>query len=422
MKGYRKACFGVLIIIIIGMIACVFGFGFIGTPSVDLVLLNEIAHEADSSWDNLQSLGEEDFGCDFLIAGSDGRVLYSSADVGIESYNEAVLEDYSHFAIRHDGRITGEVFLIGSKYDDLRKAVNMAILVMALMFICLFAVLFLFGKYVKRSIVTPFEELKDYAGEIAMGNLDVKLNRSEENMFGDFTESFDIMREELKDSRKREAELRRREKELVAELSHDLKTPITGIKLTSELLEAKLSDEYAREKIRTIYQKADQIDAMVNDLFAATLDDLGEIKVNISDTEAGRIPDMVKKADDLNLCTQMEIPECLLSIDPRRMEQVISNLLNNSYKYANTKIEVHYKITGGYLEMTFRDFGPGVNEDEIHLITNKYFRGSSEDVAASEGSGLGLYISRMLIERMNGELLCRIADPGLEVRILIPLA
>ena len=156
-----------------------------------------------------------------------------------------------------------------------------------------------FGMYVTKRIYRPFRELNDFAGRVAEGKLDEPLSMDRNNMFGAFSESFDIMREELRSSRMREADLQKREKELVASLSHDLKTPITGIKVTCELLTAKYHAsagmEDLKEKLTNIYKKADQIDVMVNDLFSATLEELGEFKVNCSDESSKILTDILIK-------------------------------------------------------------------------------------------------------------------------------
>ena len=247
-----------------------------------------------------------------------------------------------------------------------------------------------------------------------------------DNLFGAFSESFDIMREELAQSRRREIELQKKERELVASLSHDLKTPITGIKLTTELLKAKTSpdDENAdlTEKLDSIYKKADQIDILVNDLFSSTLEDLGEFKVTVSDEEALILDEIVKKYDDRGLSVSTPIPEVLIRVDRRRMSQVIGNIISNSYKYAGTQINIVYKLVDEFLEMRICDHGPGVPEEELSLITNKFYRGKQWVESGEDGSGLGLYIARMLMEKMDGELLPMNTGDGFDITLLIPLS
>jgi signal transduction histidine kinase len=269
--------------------------------------------------------------------------------------------------------------------------------------------------------------MKDFASSVAMGNLNEPLLMDKENLFGSFTESFDIMREELSQSKKREIELQRREKELIASLRHDLKTPITGIKLTSELLKAKLSknsdgqEEDTIRKLDNIYNKADQIDVLVSDLFTASLDDLGEFKVNTQDEESRIIKDIVVKFDDKNLVSQSDIPDVVINIDQNRMSQVIGNIITNSYKYAGTKIDISYELIEGFLQMVIRDFGPGVPQDELSLVANKFYRGKSWRESDQSGNGLGLYIANTLMLKMNGELIPESRD-GFIVTLLIPLS
>ncbi len=110
--------------------------------------------------------------------------------------------------------------------------------------------------------------------------------------------------------------------------------------------------------------------------------------------------------------------------DINRMNQVIGNIITNSYKYADTKIEVDYSVIDDYLEMKIRDFGPGISEEELPAVTNKFYRGKNAEEKQKEGSGLGLYISKSLMEKMDGELICERADEsgGFSVKLLIQLS
>ena len=104
------------------------------------------------------------------------------------------------------------------------------------------------------------------------------------------------------------------------------------------------------------------------------------------------------------------------------MSQVIGNIISNSYKYAGTKIDVEYGVKEKYLEMSIKDYGSGVSRDELELITNKFYRGKNAEESQKEGSGLGLYISKSLMSKMNGELICDSDDEGFSVTVLIPVS
>lgn len=421
MKRYNR------VLIIIGLIfalclgLCLYIMADTKAKQVDMVRINDLVQSARENWNRPEALAEQDFGIDYLIMDKQGKVIFQTADHDIQSINDAIARNYSHVSVLSGDTVLGEaIILTGSQQQiEMRQKISITLLGT---FTAILVAMILYGVYVRKNIIKPFENMQEFANEVAAGNLDITLKRDEDNMFGAFTESFDIMREELASAKRREAILKKKEKELIAQLSHDLKTPITGIKLTSELLKVKVTDEYALEKIENIYQKADQIDALVSDLFASTLDELGQMQVKVRDEEAKVLADIVKRHDDKGLVSQEFIPECLISIDARRMGQIIANVISNSYKYANTKIDITYSIIEGYLQMDIRDHGPGVSEEEIHLVTNMFYRGKSEEVSMQEGSGLGLYISRSLIEMMYGEIICSCADPGFRVSLLIPLS
>ena len=391
----------------------------------EILQLNSIAKDAEQHWANLQEL-DQDYGTDFVILDQNGRILYDS-DTNIAKDHLSIEKDiklrYPYAYVTRNDRILGSVILIDNQQR--RQMFNLLLLV-GLLGILILAGALLFGLYVRKRVIVPFQNLRDFAGNIAEGKLDQPLAMNRDNLFGAFSESFDIMREELAQSRRREIELQKKERELVASLSHDLKTPITGIKLTTELLKAKTSpdDENAdlTEKLDSIYKKADQIDILVNDLFSSTLEDLGEFKVTVSDEEALILDEIVKKYDDRGLSVSTPIPEVLIRVDRRRMSQVIGNIISNSYKYAGTQINIVYKLVDEFLEMRICDHGPGVPEEELSLITNKFYRGKQWVESGEDGSGLGLYIARMLMEKMDGELLPMNTGDGFDITLLIPLS
>lgn len=241
----------------------------------------------------------------------------------------------------------------------------------------------------------------------------------------------DIMREELKSSRQREIELQRREREMVASLSHDLKTPVTGIKLSTELMLAKLAKEDGSikeeersditEKLGNVYKKADEIENLVSNLLSVSLDNLGETKVNIHEEKSSILVEIVAKYDDREKVTSDVVPDCVISIDVNAISRVIGNIISNSYKYAGTDISVKYDFADNFLSMTIKDSGPGVCDDELPLVTNKFYRGKAQLESNADGNGLGLYIARTLMEAMGGELLTK-SRGGFAVTLLIPLS
>jgi signal transduction histidine kinase len=193
---------------------------------------------------------------------------------------------------------------------------------------------------IDRRILAPFRSLQSFAQAIAAGNLDMPLAQDQAGSFGAFTESFDLMRQELAQARESERQANRSKKELVASLSHDIKTPVASIKAVAELMAATVVVDRTQRQLATISGKADQIDALVTNLFKATLEELEALPVKpegIASTFPGKL---IADADYDDRANVGAIPECLVTADPMRLAQVLNNVFENSYKYADTAIEV----------------------------------------------------------------------------------
>ena len=407
----------------------------IARDNTDTVLLNDIAKTVEDDMTSLEQLDGRDFGCEFVIVNDANKILYASSGdtdkYGDLSVQNAIKNRYPYQYILTNGSISGCVIMItdtAKEYNEIRNRLFAVLGILSLVFV-IGAVIVI--TYFNQNIITPFRQMRNFAGSIAGGNLDEPLTIDRNNVFGVFSESFDIMREELKNSRQREIELQRREREMVASLSHDLKTPVTGIKLSTELMLAKLAkgegSTYEKErsdiseKLGNVYKKADEIEHLVSNLLSVSLDNLGETKVNVREEKSCILEEIVAKFDDREKVTSDEVPDCVISIDLNAISRVIGNIISNSYKYAGTDITVKYAFVDNFLSMTIKDSGPGVSDDELPLITNKFYRGKAQLESNADGNGLGLYIARTLMEAMGGELLME-SEGGFAVTLLISLS
>ncbi|MCR4937774.1 MAG: HAMP domain-containing histidine kinase [Lachnospiraceae bacterium] len=270
----------------------------------------------------------------------------------------------------------------------------------------------------------PIIELQDFAAEIAKGNLDVPLPMRRYNSFVEFTESFDIMREELKASKQREIEADNAKRQLMAELSHDLKTPVATIRATCEVLQMQIAmakkkeegtvSEYIKgleEKIGYITNKAEVINELMQTVLHAAIDDLKEVTIKPVEAESMVIEDLFMSLTEYGkIVLDDHIPECLVYMDKLRMEQVIDNIVGNSYKYAGTDIHVSFDETDDipgpdgknqrFIKVIIRDEGPGVPEDDLPMIVEKYYRGGNSK--EKSGYGLGMYLVNLYMERQGG--------------------
>ena len=314
-----------------------------------------------------------------------------------------------------EGEVVGAVAFLNDDADRLAAATRRSLAVLVATGVLLALVTGGFALHQTRTIVRPFRELEGFASRVAQGDLDLPLPMDEEHRFGAFTESFDLMREQLAAARAAERAADLSKKELVASLSHDVLTPVASIKVIAELHEAKHGPT---SEMTTILGKADQIQLLVTNLFSATLEDLQRLRVEVIDVPSPQIAAMMKEADYLGKLTSVTVPDCVVRADPLRLRQVIDNLLGNSYKYAGTSIDMSSCFEAGFLVLRLSDHGPGVADGELGLLTRKYFRGA--DVAGQPGSGLGLYLSAHFLHEMGGSLAFE-SPPGFTAIIRLAL-
>lgn len=386
----------------------------------DVVLQNDISETIRENMQDLDIMKERFPDTEILVFDTDGFCIYPEGKnitlTEARNNGDLCLSVTDHDKFLATAAIPDPTF---SAYNRSFARLSVAAVILLMIMVTAAAAFYL---YISRNILKPFRKMKEFAGRIAAGDLDSPLEMERSNLFGVFTESFDIMREELRASKARETELKRKEKELVAELSHDLKTPITGIDTICDVLHLKVQDPYVLGKVEGIQKKTQQMELLVSDLLTAALDDLGEMTVNCTDENAAVLHDIIRAADTRSLVHESIIPECLLRIDVKRIQQVIGNIIGNSYKYAGTSIDVDYQLNGDYLKMSITDHGKGVPADELDLIMNKFYRGRDIKDSDIDGSGLGLYIASTLMEKMNGELVCSSKGEGLTVTLMILLS
>lgn len=422
MKPLKIAKWIMGMIFIIGLIQAFYILQKPVDTEINIVEMNRIVKEGEAHWEQLERLKEQSFAYSFVIFNMNGKPIFQYGDYAADSIYEATKEHLALLPITRKDKLLGTVSFDTSYTSQVMSLQRKLMWLIFIIFIVEGIGFLIVICYIQKSILKPFEKMKKFAGYIAGGDLDIPLEMDGNNVFGSFTESFDVMREELKKAKQQEYLANESKKELVATLSHDIKTPVTSIKLMSELLLAKIQDEQIKGKLQGIYNKAEQINSLITDMFHATLEELGELKVETKDEYATKLIEYLRSADYYNLMTLSELPECMICIDPLRMEQIIGNIINNSYKYANTAIEATACLKRGYLQLDIKDYGKGIAEEELPLIFNKFYRGKGKEIQEKSGAGLGLYISKFLMEKMGGEISSYNVEDGFVIRLLIPIS
>ena len=360
----------------------------------------------------------EDF--DYAVTDAKGKLLFSTREdmsltVSAATGRIDIIRD-----IERDGEVLGRL-IVRNPYEEIRRAADRrtAGLTGGITLIML-AVSIGYYIWLRKRIIEPFGKLEGFAEKVAAGDLETPLDMDKGNIFGAFTESFDIMREELRASRLREEAAVKSRKEMIAELSHDVRTPVASIKAMSEFLELTADNDAQKETLSAINSKADQIDKLVSNLFHATLEELEQLEVRPEELPSSELVQIVTESDHLKKVTVCEIDDCVINADRLRLTQVVGNIISNSYKYADTDITVSSFFENDCLIVEFSDKGGGVPDDEIEVITEKFRRGSNAE--GKDGSGIGLYISAYLMSKMDGELVCRNNGEGFTVGLRFRLA
>lgn len=385
----------------------------------DPVEVNAAVQSVTADWRNI-SAHKNITELDYTVLDRDGDTLFKTRSGLSESVHEAVINRDTILDIETAEGIAGKIIIHSESSQKLTEAKKKTTAVIVLAAIIQLAMCTAYSVHIYRAVIKPFKKLENFAESVAGGNLDIPLKMDRENIFGAFTESFDIMRAELKKARIAEAKANASKKELVAKLSHDIRTPVASIKAASEVGAAVAENEKDRRNYSHIIRKADRINTLVTNLFSATLEELQQLTVEPADMKSGEISEMLADADYFHYANIPAVPECLIYADKLRLQQVFDNIFANSYKYANTKIDVEISLKNNFLQIIIEDFGGGVPSKEIPILKEKFKRGNNAENI--EGAGLGLYISDCFMKEMGGSLDIENGTHGLAVTVKILLS
>lgn len=412
----RKSPFVVIILLtfVVEALICYFMVRDVKDLKTDPVKVNDCMY---SITDNYGDTSKYDTSLEYVIIDNDGELVYKTSEGLSESVNEAIKTRGLILDLVVDGVNVGKVIFDYNMNDQLKEIKINIVVIFAVIGVLQLVIILMWYVYVNHNIVRPFKRLNSFASRVAEGNLDVPLTMDRGHVFGEFTEAFDLMRAELKKARAAEKKANDEKKEMVAKLSHDIKTPVASIKSTSEVGYELTKEERTKEMFNVINVKTDQIKALVDNLFNSSVQDVTEIEVNPGMQSSKVISELIKNADYLGRADSFDMPDCYVYFDKLRLQQVFDNIFMNSYKYANTDIKVTIFIQNDYLVVRIADEGPGVKEEELPLLKDKYRRGSN--ASDKDGAGLGLYLADYFVEKMDGKLGLKNLEKGFEVSVYL---
>lgn len=280
--------------------------------------------------------------------------------------------------------------------------------------------------YIGVHIIRPFGGMANMPYEIAKGNLTTPLKAQKRSYFGKMLWGMDMLRETLEDKRKKELELQKDKKTLILSLSHDIKTPLSAIKLYTKALQENLYDskEKKDEALLGIQKNATEIENYVNQIVEASREDFLDLHVVEGEfylSEAMQAIQAYYKEKLAHRHTDFvveDFKECLIKGDKERVIEVLQNILENAIKYGDgTFVKLSFGEEEDCTLVSVANTGEGVTEAELVHLFDSFYRGSNARNVA--GSGLGLYICRNLMRKMDGEVFAEQRDGEFVVTVVL---
>ena len=273
------------------------------------------------------------------------------------------------------------------------------------------------GLWIYRSIAVPLVKLKKATKNIKEGNLDFVLEVEGNDEFSQLCQDFEEMRKRLKESTEEKILMDKENKELISNISHDLKTPITAIKGYVEGIQDGVasSPEKLNKYIRTIYNKANDMDRLIDELTFYSKIDTNKIpynfsKINVAEyfgdcvEEVGL--DMETRGIELGYFNYVD-EDVVVIADAEQMKRVINNIIGNSLKYLDKKkgiLNIRIKDDGDFIQVEIEDNGKGIASKDLAYIFDRFYRTDVSRNSSKGGSGIGLSIVKKIMEDHGGKV------------------
>ncbi|KEK24479.1 sensor histidine kinase [Bacillus gaemokensis] len=311
----------------------------------------------------------------------------------------------------------GSIFVLNkqSSYVDLTQKL-FPILFISLLLLAIF-IIGLLSYFVSRSVIKPILTLKDATGRIKDGDLHFQIPVTSHDEIGQLNQAFEEMRQKLKESIEVQAQYEENRKELISNISHDLKTPITSIIGYVEGIKDGVANtpEKMDKYLTTIYTKATHMDTLIDELFLFSKLDLNRVPFQFETIELYTfMEDLIEEMqmdlskNGINLYLQsLDSSQFYVTADREKMKRVVSNLIHNSVKYMDKPLK---EITVTLLDkrdvviVKVTDNGSGIEPDTLPYIFERFYRAEQSRNSSTGGSGLGLAIAKQIVEEHGGKI------------------
>lgn len=373
----------------------------------------------------------------FLIVRKDGTFLFTGDDEATAELEEEITgyedlgsmsswgnyldSDTEHLIKQRDFLFGdgghGGIYLVTNVVKVIPEIKSMVLEMLLTSVIILFITGAILTMWVYRSILRPIGRLQEAAKKIRDGDLDFTLDVEDDDEIGELCQNFEEMRIRLKESMEEKVQYDKENKELISNISHDLKTPITAIKGYVEgIMDGVASSpEKLNKYIKTIYNKANDMDRLIDELTFYSKIDTNKIpytfsKINVANYFRDCIDEvgLELEARGVELGYFNYVDEDVMVIaDAEQLKRVINNIIGNSLKYMDKKtgiINIRILDVGDFVQIEIEDNGKGISAKDIPYIFDRFYRTDSSRNSAKGGSGIGLSIVKKIIEDHGGKI------------------
>lgn len=336
----------------------------------------------------------------------------------IEKFFEGGNQDY---VIR---QINGQMYRFdyeGEVVADYKQIVRYINIGMLVILICSGLVVV----YVHQKLIKPLQTINELPYELSKGYLRQGLKEDKNKYFGKLIWGLDLLREKLETQKEKELQLQKQKKMMVLSISHDIKTPLSAIKLYATALTRGIYKTEAKkvEVATHIHDQAEVIERFILELIETSSEDFLHLEVKSGefyiDTLVAHLTAYYKERLELYkipLKVQRD-KNCIVKGDFNRAVEVLQNIMENAIKYGDGKgIELRVKAEEECVLLRVTNRGCTLGEGEIPHLFDSFFRGSN--VGSNKGSGLGLYICRELMNKMDGHILASCKGDEIEVVVV----
>ncbi len=341
--------------------------------------------------------------------------LTDIADTNLEYYFKDVRRLVKKLEFTFEDGSQGSIYLVTKVNTMVSEALVTAMLFAMILVLVVTGILLIL--WLRRSMFRPMNQLKDAMKKIAEGDLDTELVTKEKGEIKDLFDNFEIMRKQLKSTADEKALVEKTNRELISNISHDLKTPITSIKGYVEGIMDGVADtpEKMNKYIRTIYNKANDMDLLINELTVYSQLDAKSIpyrfhEISVNDYFGDCIEEVGLDLEQRGIRFEYtnEVDDGVQIVaDPEQLKRVINNIINNSVKYRRNEgasISIHVTDLKEYVQVDMADNGKGIPKDDLEKIFERFYRTDASRNSAQGGSGIGLSISKKIVEEHGGEI------------------